>query len=233
MLPRRATMMPQEYPSEPPSARTIAEVQPAPRSRRLLTLRFDDGSVLTVPRRDADHAGAGPGVTLLPAAIASMQEAESSTAEHFATCRLGSAERTAQELRDYLRSHGFSPGGIEHAIEALANAGFLDDERAAAQHVYLRAGRKPRSRRMLRAELLRRGIGEGAAEAALGEVDEEAAARELVARQVRRAPRDSYEAFRDSLGRLLLRRGYPYALSQRVIGDAWKDLGEGPAGSDS
>jgi len=115
-----------------------------------------------------------------------------------------------QELAAKLRQRGFPGEEIETALDRLAEQGYLDDRAAARSLVESRAARGE-GRARLRAELLRRGAPEDAAEETLAELtpeDDLPAAREAAERWERQGGRDPR-----ALARHLDRKGF----SRRAI----------------
>ena len=208
------------------STATVASVDGAGRSKRLVTVRLDDGRAFTVPVRSARDAGVTEGVTLLPAAIDALAEEELATARQRAMRRMASSDRTEQELRSDLAAQGFSKGTIEETIGLLREQRLLDDQRSADAFVLSRTRSQPRSKRMLRAELRARGVDPQTAEAATAEIDDEEAARDLAERRALKAPRDSYEAFSRHVGAFLQRRGFGRETSERAVDQAWASVAE-------
>jgi regulatory protein len=210
--------------------RTVARVLPGP-TTRFVRVVFDDGGVLVVPKRVTAAAGTAPGMTLLPAAIAELRAAEASAALTSAVRRLASSDRTEREIREYLRQGGYSPEAIENAIERLMEQRAIDDRRSAEHHIMARRAGRPRSRRMLRADLARRGVSAATADELTQDIDDAAGAHRVASRRAAKAPGDSYEAFARYLGPRLMRDGYGYDVAQAAIREAWKARNEaGPDG---
>jgi len=117
------------------------------------------------------------------------------------------------ELAHKLTARGYEAAAIEEALDRCAAQGYLDEEATARAFVAEASARRGWGRSKLRAELARRGAAAAAiaaALAALGEEDDMARAREVVARWRRGAnARGRVEA----LARHLDRKGF----SRRVI----------------
>ncbi|MEO8539775.1 MAG: RecX family transcriptional regulator, partial [bacterium] len=88
----------------------------------------------------------------------------------------------------------------------------------------------PRGRRMLRYELLGRGIDAESADAATRNIDDRETALMLARGRARRAPRTSYEAFFAKVGGFLRRRGFDYEVTAEATRHAWA---EGQAANES
>jgi regulatory protein len=115
-----------------------------------------------------------------------------------------------RELAAKLEQRGFPAGEIAASLDRLSEQGYLDDRAVARGFVESRLSRGE-GRARLRAELLRRGAPEEAAEQALAELtaeDDLPAAREAAERWRRRGGRDPR-----ALARHLDRKGF----SRRAI----------------
>src|SRR4051812_3257512 len=91
---------------------------------------------------------------------------------------------STREFKDYLYRKKADPELSEQLIKEFSAKKYLDDAKFAAWFIELK-GRKNRSRRAIRAELLKKGItGEVLDEAlAEGEIDEQAALKEIIAKK--------------------------------------------------
>jgi regulatory protein len=115
-----------------------------------------------------------------------------------------------EELAAKLEQRGYPAGDIAAALDRLTEQGYVDDRAAARGFVESRRGRGE-GRARLRAELLRRGASEEAADAALAELtpaDDLPAAQAAAARWESRGGRDAR-----ALARHLERKGF----SRRAI----------------
>jgi regulatory protein len=118
----------------------------------------------------------------------------------------------------------------EAALARIAELDLLDDRKVAEGHVRVRRDRKGRF--ALARELARRGVDEALRDEALAPLDDaqqEAAAREVVARNAWRfASGDAYKD-RAKAASFLARRGFPGEVVRAVLEDAFPDRDE-PAG---
>lgn len=203
---------------------TIADVAPARTSKRLVRVVFEDGDSITVPKRAATNAGAAPGVTLLPAAAAQLRDDELLAARTRAVQRLSASDRSEREIRMDLRSYGFSTSAIDTTLDSLHRQRLLDDARMAEHFVASRTRTRPRSKRMLQAEMQARGIDATVAERATANFDDAASALDVAQRRAERAPTDSYQAFTAYVGPYLMRRGYDYSTAERAMNEVWQGL---------
>ncbi|MFW0784775.1 regulatory protein RecX [Gordonia sp. CPCC 206044] len=143
---------------------------------------------------------------------------------------LGVRARSRHEIRDRLARKGFDAETIDDVLIRLDKHHLVDDEDFAAEWVRARGTNSARGRVALRHELRAKGVDAGTIESALAEVDpadERAVAAELVEKKLTPAQLDRLHddpAMRDKLFRrlvgMLLRRGYPQAMSIDVVNES-------------
>jgi regulatory protein len=126
-----------------------------------------------------------------------------------------------------MERHGVAPDLVERVIEKLTTVGLLDDAEFARLWVENRETFRPRSRRMLRYELRKKGLDEKAIAQAVEQVDEEQSAHRLALQKTRRLSHLDWPAFRKKLTGYLSRRGYPYDITRRAVREAWQSLSKG------
>ena len=137
------------------------------------------------------------------------------TAKDRALRLLGVRDRSRRELERRLLRTGFEREEIDEALDGLAAAGLIDDERFAAAVVEHSMTARPSGRRAVMTSLLTKGVDRGVVERALERLEEgeEARADELAERQAARLRAlDPAVAFR-RLSSLLVRRGFSPGLA--------------------
>ena len=123
--------------------------------------------------------------------------------------------RTRHELRQRL-TVDHTPEAVEQALDRLAELGYLDDAALATTYLStVRAGE--RSARMLRSELLRRGVAAATAEAAVASHDNECASLAAARRRLRALSRLDPERRIRRLRDHLLRRGFDHDTVRRTL----------------
>ena len=146
---------------------------------------------------------------------------------------LSSRARSENEMRTRLAMRGFDPAAIDDEVGRLRASGLLDDQKFAEAWVEDRRRVSPRGRRMLRYELLGRGIEPSAAEQVTDGIDDGETALLLARRRARKAPRGSYEAFYAKVGGFLRRRGFDYEVTAAATRTAWEEVRAEDASADS
>ncbi|MGI8511141.1 MAG: regulatory protein RecX [Solirubrobacteraceae bacterium] len=131
---------------------------------------------------------------------------------------LGKRDRTVAEVRRHLEARDVEPATVDEALDELARAGYLDDERYARRFAEDRRaldgwGRERIERRLAEVGVARDVIAGALSGPGLG--DELTAAVELLRRRLPAPPAD--DAGRNRALGLLARRGYELELAHDAI----------------
>lgn len=169
------------------------------------------------------------GQELDEAAVARLQGLDDAEMAYERALRfLAPRPRSEAEVRRRLKQQKIVPALIDGVIERLRAASLLDDQAFANYWVENRAAFRPRSERVLRAELRQKGLPDEAVRAALAETDDAGAAYALAARRARRLAGLEYADFRRRLGDFLARRGFNYDTIEPVVERVWTEQGGQP-----
>jgi regulatory protein len=166
------------------------------------------------------------GQELDEAAVARLQQADTEEQAYERALKLlSSRPRSEDEIRRKLREHKVADETIEAVLAHLRRAGLVDDAAFANYWVENRVAFRPRSQRMLKAELKRKGVGEAALAHALTTTNDSEAAYALAAKRVRSAKlaEAAYPDFRRRLGDYLARRGFDYETIGPIVERLWKE----------
>jgi regulatory protein len=120
-------------------------------------------------------------------------------------------------MRTWLERKRVTPEAIEHAVEELSVAGFLDDARFAERYAEDKRGLEQWGTERIQRDLLRRGVPSPLVEeviSARGREEELASAIELLGERLA-PPVDDRE--RDRAWRLLIRKGYEPDLAYEAV----------------
>jgi len=195
--------------------------------RRTLTLddgrefTFSDEAFARIPVREGSPAPAG--------VIEALDAADQRANAHEAALRLLSHRaRSETEMRRRLAMRSIEPDAIEEEIGRLRQAGLLDDEQFAMAWAEERQRLAPRGRRLLRYELLSKGVAPGAVELATQDTDDREAAFALARQKARNASHTDYEAFLARVGGFLRRRGFDYGVALEAARTAWSETAADP-----
>ena len=214
---------------EPPSRVTIIEVRGTAKGRmRLLCL--SDGRELLVSDESCVRAGLKAGTAFTGQLFEELEAAEQRGNTHEAALRLLSHRaRSENEMRTRLRMRGFEPTAVDDEVVRLREAGLLDDGQFARAWVEDRKRTAPRGRKMLRYELLGRGIAPDAVDEATDGIDDRTTAIDLARSRARGSALASHDAFVAKVGGFLRRRGFDWAVVAEVIRVVWAETGGAPA----
>jgi len=165
------------------------------------------------------------GQELTEAEMARLQEADQREKIHARALRfLAVRPRSEAEVRENLRRHHVAEALIEAEVQRLRETGLLNDEAFARLWVENRATFRPRSRRALQTELLRKGLSPELTQAALAGADDATSAYQLATQRARRWQALPQLEFRRKLTEYLARRGYDYEITQSVVEQVWTEL---------
>ena len=117
------------------------------------------------------------------------------------------------------------PKSSTRPSSACAPSHYLDDAAFAQFWRESRETLSPRSGRLIRSELLFKGVDADTATATVEGLDDEEAAYRAAAKRLKSLQGDDYDVFRRRLGGFLTRRGFSYDVVRRVLERCWRELG--------
>ena len=136
---------------------------------------------------------------------------------------LGYRPRSEAEIRQRLQRHGYDSEYIEKTLARLKERGLVDDTAFARFWKDNRETFSPRSRRMTKLELRRKGLSGDIIEQVIGEIDDGDSAYRAALNRVRRLSTTDYQAFRQRLGAYLGQRGFNYSVIKETTEKLWKE----------
>lgn len=136
---------------------------------------------------------------------------------------LGYRPRSEAEIRQRLLKHGYDGSNIDKAIARLKEQGLVDDTAFARFWKDNRESFSPRSRRLTRLELQRKGLDIDVIEQVVSEVDDSDSAYRAALSKARRLSPSDYQVFRRRLGQYLGRRGFDYEVIKETVERVWKE----------
>ena len=210
---------------DPPSP-GVTVVQVVNGKSRMRLVRLSDGRDFIFSDEACRTHGVDVGVDVSEELLARLDGAEQRIQVHDAALRLLShRSRSESEMRTRLKMRGIQPDIVEEELERLRTAGLLDDERFAEAWVADRQRTSPRGRRMLRYELLGRGISPEAVDNATREVDDLGVALEAARVRAGKTDTTDYRAFATRVGGHLQRRGFSYDVVMEAVRQVWAEMG--------
>jgi|SRR5579859_5555928 len=140
---------------------------------------------------------------------------------------LGYRPRSIKEIRDHLKKKQVSDTSSDTIIQKLVEQKFLNDTEFAQMWVRTRLALKPLSQRVLRMELVEKGIGKDIIDIVLTEQQKISGndleiARIVVQKRKSKYERLSREEVYKKLGGFLARRGFKYDVIKRSIDEVFR-----------
>lgn len=199
--------------------------------QRLITL--SDGREFLFSDEACERNALSEGMPAPDELFVQLEDSEERVIAHAAALRLLSHRaRSEAEMRTRLAMRGVAPAAVDHEIERLRQAGLLDDEKFARAWVEDRKRHAPRGKRMLRYELLGRGIEPEAIDQVTAPIDDREVAFAMAREKAARSRPETYEAFAGRIGGLLRRRGFDYEVVAAAVRAAWAEREELPVDMD-
>ncbi len=191
-------------------------------SKRLIEL--SDGQQIVASEEAVRETGTVAGSPAGEPEVAALEAAQRRVAAHEAALRLlSSRARSKSEIRTRLAMRGMDPQTIAGEVDRLERAGLVDDAEFARAWVARRQLSAPRGKRMLRYELLGRGIDPEEATRVTADVDDREVALEAARRKSRSWKLSDFEDFSTRLGGFLQRRGFTFEVSSEVVRATWQE----------
>ena len=141
-------------------------------------------------------------------------ESEKMTALDKALTHITSSMKTEREIRDFLKKKGYLSDVCDYVAEKMKGYGFLDDGQYAK--TYAESAGKRKGRRLLAAELKRKGVGDGEIEEALnGLTGERESALRVLGKYMRGKPVDKKTLSKAYA--YLIGKGYDYETARGAL----------------
>ena len=192
--------------------------------RGVLSVSLDGVPMLTIAREVAVSHGVKVGLALSPEQVFELSKADDLYRAHQAALRyLSYRPRSEKEVRDRLRRGGFRVDIVDKEVAKLKELALVNDATFAQFWKEGRENSRPRSQRVMKMELRRKGIDVEVIADVVKDVDEEAGAYQSASKKARSLGGLDEKAFYRRLGQLLQRRGYRYDLARRVVERLWQE----------
>jgi len=135
--------------------------------------------------------------------------------------------RSESELRGQLQRRGFDDNSIEATLTKLKKQGLVDDIAFAQFWKDNRESFSPRSQRLTKLELKRKGVADEVIDQIVNAVDDGDSAYRSALSKARRLTLSDYQSFRHRLGEYLRRRGFNYEVINHTVERLWQECGSG------
>lgn len=140
-------------------------------------------------------------------------ETDKNTALDKALTHISASMKTERQIRDFLDKKGYTAAVCDYVVERMQYYGFLDDYAYCKAYI---SGVSGRGKRLIEADLIKRGASRAAIERALSEAEEDDdGAKQLAAKYLRgkeRTKENLYKAVK-----YLVSRGYGYDSARRAV----------------
>ncbi|MFC3797723.1 regulatory protein RecX [Cohnella sp. GCM10012308] len=151
------------------------------------------------------------------------KEQEKEEAYRSALYMLDFKARTQAELRRGLKRKGYAAEAIDGCLERLARQGYVNDAVFAQRFAEQRVTGQKKGSRLVRQELMQRGVDKREIDEAIKGLDEEAERSSALALAMKRWPSVKGKSERErqmKLMNMLLRRGFPGAAAREAVRQA-------------
>lgn len=214
----------------PPESSRITAIEPQVKRPDRVSVFVDGEFALGVHAEVAAGAGLRVGQTV---SVPELQEVarreELRRARESALQLLGYRARSRAEIQRRLERKGYEPELVQEALEALSRSGLINDAEFSQSWVRARTGSRPMGPARIAAELRQKGVDRELIQEALEPLDPDtemdlalAVGRQKVEQMHGEDPR----AARRKLGSILMRRGFSWDVTSRVLDILLRDDAE-------
>lgn len=130
------------------------------------------------------------------------------------------SKKTEKQVRDYLKTKGYTDKTTDEVIEKMASYSFIDDADYAAD--YAKSLSKTKGKRLIAMELKRKGVSDEDASAAIDDIGDELPAARAIAEKYSRSKEKTRE---NSLKcyKYLLSKGFSYETAKEATDEIFKN----------
>ena len=199
----------------------ITDIQLHLQDPLLLKICLDEIQQVVVPTKLVNNLGLRIGLEIEAEVIEKLIVAEETMrAKKFALEMLQEEVYSKSQMSRHLEKEGFSDVTIESIVTELIQSGHIRDRQFAEKWVKRRLKSNPRARKLLKMELIEKGVDRKTVEQVLNEVnenDEERLALQIARKQAKKYKHLSNEVAHRRLHGYLARRGYDTDLIMKII----------------
>jgi regulatory protein len=195
------------------------------KGRRRISVFLDGRFAFSLSADLALSEGLYSGQILAPEQIDSLSKSDQyKRCLAAATNYLSYRPRSASELRTLLQRRGYDTATQESVISSLKENGLIDDAAFAEFWTENRVTFSPRSQRLTRIELQKKGVARDVIERAVSSVDDQTNAYRAASDHVRSIRWSDRDQFRRRMGGYLQRRGFAYSTIESTLARVWKEV---------
>jgi regulatory protein len=194
------------------------------KGRRRVNVFLDGKLAFSLSTEEATREGLKPDQIMTPAEVDRLSGSDRhQRCLTAATGLLSHRPRSSSELSTMLQRRGFDRATQEPVLATLKEQGLLDDTAFARFWTENRELFSPRSQRLTRIELRRKGVASEVIDQAITSIDDEASALRAATAHVRSLRWSDRDQFRRRLGGYLQRRGFGYGVVEATLARLWED----------
>jgi regulatory protein len=194
------------------------------KSRKRVNVFFDNSSIITINKSVVEEMGLRKGMDVSCDKIKELTQANQfHSCLEIAVRYVAYRTRSELELRQRLYRRGFQNDTIKLVLDKLKNQGIIDDEMFAVYWRESRLATNPKSRRLLKYELQKKGIASELADKAVGDMDDIAAAYKAGLKKARILTASNYPEFTRRLSNYLKWRGFNFEVIDVVSKRLWQE----------
>lgn len=196
----------------------ITRISPQVKREGYYNIYINDKYELSLSELDLASFQLKTNQTLDEKKLEELKRAQSrSKSYNFAIRYLALRPRSIKEVRDYLVIRkGFTSEDAQQAIDSLASEKYLDDADFAEMWVRNRTLLSPKSNRVLRLELMKKGIDNSIIDTVLSDIDKDQQL-EILNALIEKKLRQSRYQDKQKLTEYLSRQGFTYGLIKQAM----------------
>jgi regulatory protein len=193
------------------------------RNRNRVDVFLDGDLAFTIDRNVVLDAGLWVGEEVDGKQLETLHESDLTqrclnAAKHFISYR----PRSESEVKQRMHRQGYPSSIIVKVIERLKERGLIDDLEFARYWKENRLSFNPKSKKIVKYELRRKGVPPEIAEKITSDMDDEASAYQAANKKARTLNCTEFEEFKEKLGNYLKWRGFGYELIERLCDQLWQ-----------
>ncbi len=199
----------------------IIDIQPQLNDPLLHKIHLDDTTHVAVPKRLVDNLGLRIGLEIEAEVIEKLIDAEEMMrAKKYALEMLQEEIYSKSQMSRHLEKEGFRDETVETIVTELIQTGHIRDRQFAEKWIQRRIKSNPRGRKLLKQELIEKGVDRKTAEQVINEVNAEVEAKlalQIAEKQAKKYKHLTNQAAQRRLYGYLARRGYDSDLILKII----------------
>ncbi len=201
---------------------TITAIRDSPRQQ--VKIFLDGKLAFSIQKETATRECLQVGKELSVPGIATLKQSDiSQRCLNTALRYLSYRPRSEWELQERLTRRGFASGTVTATVAQLKERGLVNDQSFAQFWKDNRTSFRPRSQRLTRLELKRKGVPEDVIDQVVTDIDDNESAHQAALSKIRTLSTPDYDVFHRRLASYLQRRGFTYRVIERTVKQVWQE----------